>query len=169
MSVDYNSLFNFFHDFDCLLDFKTHLTKVKQASEMLSLYIKYSIESEPNKSILYMRQFHDFCSGGSCYQALKALLSILEDGEQNAMQTCDVMSQLYERGDETNATFSDGLLQKGNRALIVHKAAILVQLINQAVIVESAYVNINDKVGSSVGLTPSMTSPTTFLDDLIMP
>ena len=52
---------------------------------MLNFYIKYATMGKVDESMLYLQQFKDYCSGGSCYESLEALMSIFDDGKVNNM------------------------------------------------------------------------------------
>lgn len=54
---------------------------------------------------------------------------------------------LYTNGDPVNKT-NPGFLEKGNRALMVHQISQLIDLINQGIVIESAYISMSTMASS---------------------
>jgi len=167
LTLDYNNVYSFLDDFQCSSGLKNDVIRIREASKILNFYTKYAIAGQPQQSMLYHKQFVDYCSGGSCLQSLQALISLFDDKNNNVLQNCDILDTLYNQGDVANSTYS--VYQKGNRALIVHRSSLIVDIINQGIIIESAYVSMSSRSSNADYMTTVQTGPSTFLDDLVIP
>lgn len=135
LDKEFAQMYRYMDQSQCLHDLKQHEQRIRDAYSMLNYYANYTNAGRSDLAQVYMTQFLDFCSGGKCFESLSTILTAL-DGSTSATSNCDILNSLYEYGEILD---DKSKRMTGNRAVILLRGGMLLDIINKGIIVESSY------------------------------